>query len=112
MRAKLSFEHHPVNLMGQLVQRMLVIQNLIKVGLKQLQLVLGWLRLHKSPGIGLIFHDPGDFIPHTFQRRTPQINGLEAFSGTTTYDSPDGNEHAPYPFNIYAPFLTSQFKFS
>jgi len=71
-RAEFSLEHLPVDLMGKLVKGLLMIQDLIQMGLEQFQLGLGAFRLHKSPAFGLIFHDPGDFIPCIFQKRTPK----------------------------------------
>ena len=49
--AEFFFEHGPVDLVRQLVKRMIVIQNLFQVGLIQLQLGGRLFRAHKSPAI-------------------------------------------------------------
>ena len=49
--------------------------------LEQFQLGLGLFRRHQSPAFGLIFHDPGDFIPGLLQIRTSKTTAYAVFQG-------------------------------
>ena len=80
-RAKRVLEYLPFELAGKLVKGMFPIQNLIQMRLEQFQFGLGLFRGHKSPAFGLIFHDPGDFMPSIFQKRTPKTTAYVVFQG-------------------------------